>query len=246
MEFTYQAYTNLLNAIRNRGYSFTDYHNYREVTRPVIMRHDIDNSLEKALSLARIEHAHGVSSTYFVLLSTDFYNVFSKESNQILQAIMGLGHEVGLHFDEKRYDVSNLEDLYQHVAHEADILGRALGTEIRSLSMHRPSKWILENDMEFEGLVNSYSKAFLKDFKYVSDSRMNWREDVMKIVNEGAFEKLHILTHAFWYAEKSETMSDKILELINHAPVERYRSMKDNISDIGQIIPKECIDLYEY
>ena len=63
--------------------------------------------------------------------------------------------------------------------------------------MHRPSRWVLEADLKIPGMVNSYGKEFFQDFKYVSDSRMRWREDVMKYAIEKAYPRLHILTHAF-------------------------------------------------
>ena len=52
MEFTYQAYEGLLGSLETRGYAFADYHNWENYPRCVILRHDIDNDIEKALSLA--------------------------------------------------------------------------------------------------------------------------------------------------------------------------------------------------
>ena len=144
-------------------------------------------SLHKALTFARLENRISIRSTYFVLLSSNFYNVFSKESGDILREISTLGHKIGLHFDEKRYPIENQEDLRRFVDYESGILSDALNIDIDVVSMHRPSKWILENDVHLEGLINSYSKMFLHEFKYLSDSRMRWREDVLEIVTSKRF-----------------------------------------------------------
>lgn len=241
MNFTYCEYVELINLLKNKNYNFCNYLNCDEYGRAVVFRHDIDNSLEKALEIARLEHENNVSSTFFVLLSTNFYNIFSNESNEILTEILNLGHHIGLHFDEKRYEISSVEDLEYWVEWECNILGAVLKKEIKTVSMHRPSKWILENDIQFEGLVNSYSKKFLSDYKYLSDSRMHWREDVIGLVGSEQYEKLHILTHPIWYAEKTEKMDEKLMNFIDNAKKDRYYHLKDNIRDIEEIIPEDYI-----
>lgn len=138
MNFTYKSFIELINLLKVMNYQFTNYKEYKKVNKPVIFRHDIDNSLEKALEIARIEHDNKIKSTYFVLLSTDFYNIFSKKSNAILREIINLGHEIGLHFDEKRYEINSSSDLEHYIKYEQDILQRALNIKINCVSMHRP------------------------------------------------------------------------------------------------------------
>ena len=46
MEFTYKAYSKLLELLRAHHYSFCNYQNYRDFDRCVIMRHDIDYNIE--------------------------------------------------------------------------------------------------------------------------------------------------------------------------------------------------------
>lgn len=123
MDFTYRTYVDLINLLKEKGYQFTSYEDYDNFHRAVIFRHDIDNSLERALKIAKLENENNIKSTFFVLLSTDFYNIFSKESNSILKEIISLGHEVGLHFDEKRYEINNEKDLEYYVEYEKNILG---------------------------------------------------------------------------------------------------------------------------
>lgn len=241
MYFTYDGYLKLINLLKEKNYQFCNYLNCDNYDKPVIFRHDIDYLLKKALEMARLEYKNNIISTFFVLLSTDFYNVFSKKSNKILKEIMGLGHHIGLHFDEKRYEISGGKELEYWVERESEILAYAIGKEIEVVSMHRPSKWIVESDIQFERIINSYSKKFLSDFKYLSDSRMRWREDVLGIVESEKYNKLHILTHSFWYSHKNETINEKLLGFIDNAKTERYYSLKDNIRDLDEMICKEGI-----
>lgn len=241
MDFTYKDYINLINLLKNKNYQFTNYKNYSNVDKPVILRHDIDNSIEKALEVAKIESNNDVNSTFFVLLSTEFYNIFSLKSYELLKEIINCGHTIGLHFDEKRYVINNKEELEHYVEYEKNVIENALGTNVDVVSMHRPSKWILENDIRFKNAINSYSENFLQEFKYLSDSRMYWRENVLRIIENEEYNKLHILTHPFWYDENAGDIKERVSGFIKEANRDRYCQMKDNIRDIGEIVSEEEI-----
>lgn len=208
MKFLYNQYRSILRLLREKGYSYADYSNYGDFDKSVILRHDVDFSPSKALKMAQIEKDAEVQATYFILLSTEFYNVFSKEVSEIIKQIISLGHNIGLHFDEKKYEVNDKESLEFYINKEKEILEKMLDIEIQAVSMHRPSKWVLENDLQFDNIINTYSQEFFKNFKYLSDSRMNWREPALKIIEEGSFNRLHILTHPFWYSDEDESMKE--------------------------------------
>jgi peptidoglycan/xylan/chitin deacetylase (PgdA/CDA1 family) len=242
MEFTYSSYENLLRLFRKNGYYFSSYHSYNAYEKPVILRHDIDFDIGKAVILAELENSLGVCSTYFVLLTSSFYNVLASDSVRLIKRIHSLGHEIGLHFDETQYEITNDRVRFKEcVDNEISIMQRALGITIRCLSMHRPSCFVLENDLEFEGLVNSYSKKFFQEFKYISDSRMNWRENIVEIVPSKKYEKLHLLIHPFWYSKNPEGIRNKLLTFITSANRERYLSLKDNFRDLQEFIGLEDI-----
>jgi hypothetical protein len=241
MDFSYRSYEELIRLLKAKNYNFTDYKNFNTVAKPVIFRHDVDFDLEKVLRIAQIEAENGVKSTYFVLLTSDFYNVLSKQSGEILKTIQGFGHSIGLHFDETRYEIANKTQLQGCVMREQALLYEIIGAEVEAVSMHRPSKWILENDIQFENIINSYSKEFFSDFKYLSDSRMFWREDVLKAIKSDKYDKLHILTHPFWYDEQLGDIKGRVLTFINDAGKARYESLKDNIRDINEVVKADEI-----
>jgi hypothetical protein len=171
------------------------------------MRHDIDVDVDAALRLARLERQVNsqMKATYFVLLTSEFYNVFAKRSLEGLVSIAGLGHELGLHFDETKYPEASSDSLVDAMHEEASTLGRALGIEVKTVSMHMPSKRTLDANYDLGTLVNSYSARFFREFKYLSDSKMHWREDAETIIKSHQYDNLHLLTHAFWYSETPQT-----------------------------------------
>lgn len=245
MNFTYESYRNLIGLLRRSGYTFANYYNYQEHSRCVILRHDIDNSLPQAVRLAELEAEEGVHSTWFVLLRTDFYNPASAAAQKVLHRIRELGHELGLHFDEMAYPDTNSTGIHAHssteerIRHEADILSDICGCPITTVSMHRPSQATLEADLDVPGMVNSYGQTFFRDFKYLSDSRCRWREPVENIIRSGEYDRLHILTHAFWYHERELNIAESVGAFIRSANAERYKQMKDNITDLPSILTRK-------
>ena len=232
--FSYKGFEDLVIALRDANYAFVNYHTFENYHRCVIMRHDIDNSIEKAVKLAELEESFGVKSTYYVLVTSDFYNPASKKNRDCLRRILELGHEIGLHFDEMAYD--GLDDVVGAIIKEMRLLSDILSIPITTVSMHRPSQKTLEANYEIPGMINSYGKTFFNDFKYLSDSRRRWREPVLDIIKSGKYDRLHILTHAIWYNEVEEGIHDSILKFVTAANKERYYQEKENIKDIEAII----------
>ncbi len=238
MKFTYDWFIGLIELLREQGYEFADYFNWEEKKRCVIFRHDIDNDLNKAVKLAEIEKKRNVKSTYFVLLTSDFYNVFSKSSFDQLKRIIDCGHTIGLHFDEARYsnDCKDIFAIPNIILEEAERLGHVIDTKVEVVSMHRPNREILDADVVIPGMINSYSKCFFKDFKYLSDSRCRWREPVEDIIMSNAYDRLHILTHAFWYNDKEMTMHDTVEKFVNSSNHDRYYALENNITNLNEIM----------
>ena len=51
MDFTYNSYKDLIKKIKNNNYDFVKYNNYKGHEKCVIMRHDVDYSVDKAYNL---------------------------------------------------------------------------------------------------------------------------------------------------------------------------------------------------
>lgn len=248
MKFTYDSYRNLIRELREHNYKITDYYCYKNVKKACILRHDVDQSLWKALQLAKIEAKLNVNSTYFILLTSDFYNVFSSQNKEIIHEISELGHTIGLHFDEVTYfdtkmKLDMITDLKEYevrlcslIQAEATTLSDLLNMQVDIVSMHRPSKFCLECDLKIPEIINSYGQEFFKGFKYLSDSRRRWREDVLSYIREEKFERLHILTHAFWYHETDINLKDTLSIYLHQAQSDRYEILDRNFTHLDDAL----------
>lgn len=241
MDFTYDGYLKLIKALLSHGYEVSNYHDWDKKEHCVILRHDIDYDVDSALNLAQIEAEKGAISTYFILLSSDFYNPHSTTIKEKIHKISQLGHEVGLHYDEKAYpdDIGNIDKTRHNIIQEGNILSDILGERITTVSMHRPSKSILDADIEIPGYVNSYGKTFFRDFKYVSDSRRRWREPVEEYIENETYDRLHILTHAFWYNEEEKSLTDTIKSYLQRGSIDRYDVFNDNFTSLDEIVKRD-------
>lgn len=242
MQFSYQAYGDLIALLSEYGYAIADYHSCEQFNRCAILRHDVDTCMDKALDMAHFEAEKGIRSTFFILLRSELYNAAAKDTQKKIRGICALGHEIGLHFDETAYEKAEKADVPGLIQREAGILSDICEYDIKTVSMHRPSQKTLKSNYSIPGIINSYSQLFFSDYKYLSDSRHFWREPVESIIISEKYEKLHILTHPFWYAEHDTSIETAVKQFVNGANISRYRVMQDNISRFDEIMqPNEVL-----
>ena len=70
----------MLEYLESCGYTARHFDDAEVGERHVILRHDLDMSIDAALPIAEIERDMGMSATYFVMVRNEFYNPFSKRS----------------------------------------------------------------------------------------------------------------------------------------------------------------------
>lgn len=59
MDFTYNGYMEMLDLLESKGYVFSSYTDWEYNKRCVILRHDIDYDIEKAVKMAELEYSGG-------------------------------------------------------------------------------------------------------------------------------------------------------------------------------------------
>lgn len=94
--FTFEWYDELLNTLVEQRYSCIGF-DHEIAPETVFLRHDVDWSPRRAVRMAEIEAEHGVTATYFFLVTSPFYNVMNREVRERIEQIDDLGHEIGLH-----------------------------------------------------------------------------------------------------------------------------------------------------
>jgi hypothetical protein len=100
----------------------------------VALRHDVDESLESALELARLEHSRGLSATYFAL-HTARYWASAKLIPSLRRLQDDFGHEVGWHNDLVTLQCVHDVDAVAFLAHELERL-RAAGLVVGGSAPH--------------------------------------------------------------------------------------------------------------
>ncbi len=199
--FTEKGYRYLLGLAKER-YRFIAYTDSFDSDRIILWRHDVDASIHRGLRLAQIENDLGVKATYFLQLSSTFYNLFEHEIIQIIQKIINLGHQIGLHFDPSLYDGKPKDVVFTKMAWEKTVLENLLDTEIQAVSFHNPEfdNWLSEDQHVLCGMVNTYSRFFKENFGYCSDSNGYWRFDsIESVIRSGKHSLLQVLTHPAWW-----------------------------------------------
>ena len=200
--FSPLGYRQLLNGFLDIGYCVSTFTDAKAKSPHLVLRHDIDMSLEAALEIAKIENELGVHAHYFVLLRTEMYNLFSERGLSILGQIGELGHKIGLHFDASLYSASKLEEA---ASWEIDCLNTAIGSGIEMVSFHRPSKTLLGKDSKIGGQYHTYQPRWFNDMAYCSDSRGHWSYghplDFEEVKSGHAIQ---LLTHPIWWFKQNE------------------------------------------
>ena len=197
--FTFNHYRELMNAIKKSKYVPIFFDESDQFEKEIIIRHDVDQDLENALNFAAIENNYGIKSTYFIWLRSPFYNVFDNSYYEYINKILGLGHQIGLHFDETLYNIKSEEDIKKYVKKEIDVIKVYFDIEVKAVSFHRPSKFILNADLNLGNeILNTYHSKFFIGYKYISDSRKVWKEGCLcnyldiDGLNGSDWKKIHV------------------------------------------------------
>lgn len=201
LDFTIDQYSELLR-LAKENYQFTGYDDLVK-SRFILWRHDCDYSLNRALRLARLESEAAVKTTYFINPHCEFYNLLEKSQSKIVEKILSLGHDIGLHFDAEYYEIESEAELEEAVGKEAEWLQDWFDFKPVAFSFHNPTEFTLSCEREsYGGLINCYSKIFRSSISYCSDSNGYWRHQRLRDVIEEASEpKLQVLTHPGWWQE---------------------------------------------
>ena len=230
--FTLKHYEEICNIIAKSQYKvcfFNDcFLNFNNI---LVLRHDVDQSLEQSLKIAIIENRYDIKSTFFLWLKSPFYNIFEKKYTDIIYNIIKLGHQIGLHFDESAYKIESEIDLNKFIEKETSLIRNYFNINIHAVSMHRPSRWILNNNIKFNNYINAYGKEFFEEFKYFSDSRRQWKEGcICKKIKTNKYNKLHILIHPFWWIDKDISFNERMFDYIRDKANKLETDLENNIS----------------
>jgi len=218
--FTLQHFKECIELAKDKDYAIVPPIGLLEQKKVIVLRHDIDWSIENAYELANVEYDLGISSAYYVYMHSATYSALAPKNMSMIKQMYGMGHEIGLHYDS-RYSMS----------FEMDILSRIHNKAIYSCSQHYPGETKPES---YQGIVDCRDL----ELKYISDSGMNWREGCMcKWI--GKKDKLQILVHPEWWVSDSINREDGLHKLYMSLEGELVAEMRSIKQDLVQY----CKDL---
>jgi hypothetical protein len=202
--FDLEHYAEILEAARVGGYRFTFFDAAPEPG-TVILRHDVDLSLDAALRLAEVEADAGAAATYFLMTRSEFYNLDSTSGEDAVDRLRRLGHRVGLHAVWPYVDPDERFDPV--------------------LAWHNPDPEYMRAPVE--GLVNVMEAPWADVYR--SDSNRHWRQGCPhEELAAGAFERLQLLTHPEIWVYPGGTMRETMLAMLD---AERERRLGQLAAD---------------
>jgi hypothetical protein len=199
-EFSLDHYEDILRMAVDLGYVFRSF--LDESIGPegvILLRHDIDISMERALAMAELEAVYGIRSTFFFLPDCPLYGPFEPAHQESLRTIAELGHWLGLHLNAPQdADLQALCDIWYRRMRE-------ILPVIPVVSFHRPKLPLVG---VLRGFTCTYEERFFKHIRYISDSSKEWRDGCIcehfQTVSGAALPSLQLLTHPVWWPRSAE------------------------------------------
>lgn len=207
--FELEHYRELLAAARAGGYRFAFFD--REPREgELLLRHDVDLSLDAALRMAEVEAEAGASATYFLMTRSEFYNLAAPSGEEAVARLRSLGHRVGLHA------------VWPHVDRDERL--------DPVLAWHNPEPTYMREPVD--GLVNAMAAPWADVYR--SDSNQRWREGCPHAeLRAGAFERLQLLVHPEIWVYPGRSMRETMLAMLDAERERRLRQLAADRIDLS-------------
>ena len=210
-DFSLGHYRELLQAAKTGGYRWAGF-DAPPSAGGLILRHDVDVSLDAALGMAEIEADEGAWSTWFLMTRSVFYNLASSEGERAIARLRALGHRVAHHA------------VYPHV----DLDGRFEPV----VAWHNPDPGYM--GAPIAGAVNAMEAPFFDPDHYRSDSNQQWRHGCPhEQLGQGEFEWLQLLTHPEIWAFEGTTMRESMDSMLDADRAARLEHLRNDRIDLS-------------
>ncbi len=210
-DFTFDHYRELLRTARTGGYRWAGFDEEPEPG-DLILRHDVDLSLDAALAMAEVEADEGAWSTYFLMTRSIFYNLASPEGERTIGRLRELGHRVGHHALWPHVDLDQRFD--------------------RVVAWHNPEDEWMQTDLH--GPVNVMRPPYFDRDHYRSDSNQHWRHGCPHgELAQGTFVWLQLVTHPEIWAYDGATMRETMESFLDADRAARLEHLRHDKIDLS-------------
>ncbi|MEP6811473.1 MAG: NAD-dependent epimerase/dehydratase family protein [Actinomycetota bacterium] len=209
LPFSPNGYRMLLQAGLDGGYAFLAFDGYATsgAERVCLIRHDVDSDPGAAMTLARIEGELGVRATYFFMLRSPTYNLFSRATHKLVREIVGLGHWLGLHYDPG-FRPGGGRTHTDQIEVERRVLEEMFATTVGSVAFHQPR--IVPGGFLIE-VEKAVKATNLPGFLLVADPNQNPEvHAAYEIFRTGSTPRVQLLVHPMWWVGDGETPQERL------------------------------------
>jgi hypothetical protein len=208
--FDLAHYRELLDAARAGGYRFASFESEPRAG-DLLLRHDVDLSLDAALRLAELEAEADAQATYFLMTESVFYNLGSHEGVHAVDRLRELGHRVGLH---AVWPNAVLDERFDPV-----------------VAWHNPDPEYMREPVA--GMVNVMQEPWFSPETYRSDSNQHWRSGCPHDdLRAGRFPWLQLLTHPEIWAYPGRTMGETMHSMLDAERERRVEQLRADRIDL--------------
>ena len=174
--FTLPTFHSLLRAFLRQAYSFTSLSGFIEEPgkKTVILRHDVDRLPGNSLATAQIEHALGISGSYYFRVVPQSYD------ETVIRQISLLGHEIGYHYEDLTLAGGDVDKAYGSFCRNLEKFRKLV--PVTTICMHGSplSKWdsrAIWEKYDYRALGITAEPYFDVDFNktfYLTDTGRRW------------------------------------------------------------------------
>jgi hypothetical protein len=210
-DFSLAHYRELLRAAHEGGYRWAGF-DEAPAAGVVILRHDVDLSLDAAIAMAEAEADEGAWSTWFLMTRSVFYNLASSDGERAIARLRELGHRVAHH---AVYPHVDLDERFDPV-----------------VAWHNPDPEYMQAPIG--GAVNVMSAPYFDPEHYRSDSNQHWRNGCPHdALARGEFEWLQLLTHPEIWAFDGATMRESMESMLDADRAARLEHLRNDRIDLS-------------
>jgi hypothetical protein len=209
-EFSLEHYRELLEAAKAGGYRFAGFDEPPQAG-DLLLRHDVDLSLDAAVKMAEIEAAAGAWSTWFLMTRSVFYNLDSSEGKRAIARLHELGGRIAHHAVWPNVD---LDDRFEPV-----------------VAWHNPDAEFMSAAVD--GATNVMAPPWFDAEHYRSDSNQNWRHGCPHDeLERGEFEWLQLLIHPEIWVYDGQSMAETMGSFLDADRAARLELLRGDRIDL--------------
>jgi hypothetical protein len=209
-DFSLEHYRELLEAAKTGGYRFAAFEGQPRAG-DLLLRHDVDLSLDAAVQMAEVEAAAEAWSTWFLMTRSAFYNLDSSDGERAIARLRELGGRIAHHAMWPNADLdARFEPVFAWHNPEAEFMSAAV-----------------------EGATNVMAPPWFDADHYRSDSNQRWRHGCPQVgLERGEFEWVQLLIHAEIWVYDGQSMAETMQSFLDADRTRRLEHLRADRIDL--------------